>query len=345
MKLSDFDYSYPKHLVAQKPLDERDASKLMVVNKQTQKFEHKSFKQIKDYFKAGDVLVINDSKVFPCRLKIIRPSGGKGEIFLIRQLQEETWEAMVSPSKRIRKGTVFDLKNKLRIEILDEDNATGRRHVRLMYQGLLDDVLNEIGEVPLPPYITREAQDQNDKDRYQTVYASPVGSVAAPTAGFHFTQAILDQLAHEGVILCSVTLHVGLGTFLPIRTDNIKNHKMHGESYAISEETASIIRLAKREGRRVTVVGTTAVRALESAAVDAADVLKSGMGYTEIFISAPYSFRVVDRLITNFHQPKSTLLVLISAFAGYGLVRRAYQEAIENNYRLFSYGDSMLIDS
>ena len=341
MLLSDFDYDYPEDLVALYPPEKRDASRLMVLDRKTKTWEHKKFKDILSYFQSGDVLVFNNSKVFPCRLLTQKKTGGKLEVFLVRELSQNIWECLLGDSKKINAGEKFDFGENLRGEILDEYGET--RKIRLDYTGNLFDILDSVGHIPLPPYIRRNDDSKLDRERYQTVFANPIGSVAAPTAGFHFTPEIMTVFKNAGVHICFVTLHVGLGTFLPIRTEKILEHKMHGEYYEISEETARVINQAKKDKRLVTVVGTTALRALESS-ICSDGTVKTGRDFTEKFITPPYEFKVADRLLTNFHQPRSTLLVLISAFTDRQFILDAYREAVRQKYRLFSYGDCMLIE-
>ncbi|MBI2339687.1 MAG: tRNA preQ1(34) S-adenosylmethionine ribosyltransferase-isomerase QueA [Deltaproteobacteria bacterium] len=338
MKLSDFDYSFPPELVAQHPLEERDASRMMVLNRASGLTDHHVFKNFPDYFEEGDVLVLNNSKVFPCRLVTERKTGGRVEVFLLREVKPKVWSCLVSPNRRISAGSLFQFSDDLGGKILDESDDV--RTIRLSFEKPLFTILEKIGHVPLPPYIGRP-DDGSDLTRYQTVYAGPTGSVAAPTAGFHFTPPILEALKGRGVQVVSVTLHVGIGTFLPIRTETVEEHRMHGEFYGISEEVTDIINENKSHGGRISVAGTTVVRALESAWSEGG--VRPEAGYTEKFIHSPYPFKVVDRLLTNFHQPRSTLLVLVSAFAGREAVLKAYEEAILAKYRLFSYGDCMWI--
>lgn len=336
--LKDYSYSYPDELVALYPQDKRDASRLLVLNKITQKNEHKLFSDICDYFGSGDVLVLNDSKVFPCRLLTSRKTGGHQEIFLVRELQKNTWQVLINANHKVHAGDGF-LFEGLKVKILDEEGA--ERRVLLHYEGDLFEILERVAKIPLPPYIHRETEDI-DKSRYQTVYARERGSVAAPTAGFHFTDGIFAKLKNRGVTIVTVTLHVGPGTFLPVRSEKISQHKMHEEFFHVSAETCDVINQAKRGGRKITAVGTTATRVLESVMQQQGE-LKPGFGSTDIFIYPPFEFKIVDRLITNFHQPESTLLMLVSAFVGRESLLSAYQEAIKKKYRLFSYGDAMLI--
>lgn len=344
MKLKDFDYAFPDELIAKKPPEERDSSRMMVVDRKTGSLSHQSFKQIVGFFEEGDVLVMNDSKVFPCRLKANIPTGAAIELLLLRDLGDSVWEALISRSKKVTRGMRFAFSPDLSAEIIDDFNPQNHmapRRLRFSAAEPVLDILEREAHVPLPPYLKRE-DAPDDRERYQTVYAAKTGSVAAPTAGFHFTPEILAALRQKGVKLAFVTLHVGIGTFLPVRCEEIKDHKMHGEFYEIPDETRRLILEARQTQKRVTVVGTTAVRALESA-WDEDSGLKAGPGYTEKFIYPPYEFKTFDRLLTNFHQPESTLLILVSALAGEELIRRAYREAISERYRLFSYGDCMLI--
>lgn len=340
--LKDYSYLYPTELVALAPTQSRDHSRLMVLNRHAQSSVHKNFSDITEYFKSGDVLVLNDSKVFPARLVTQRPGGGRQEIFLIREVKPKLWEVMVNKSRKLKMGERF-IFEELEIMLADDhcpENQT--RLVELKYAGNLDPILKKIGHIPLPPYIKRE-DNPADHEHYQTVFAKHKGSVAAPTAGLHFTRELLDQLEKIGVQIATVTLHVGPGTFLPVKTPDITTHKMHTEYFSISRQTCNTINMAKREGRLVTAVGTTSTRVLESLA-RTNTVLEETSSQTDIFIHPPYPFKIVDRLITNFHQPESTLLMLVSAFAGRDFILSAYQEAIRQKYRLFSYGDAMLIE-
>jgi len=342
----DFSFEYPQDLIARYPADKRDHSRLLVLNRETKDLEHKTFTDICDYFNKGDVIVFNDSKVFPCRLVTKRRTGGKQEILLLRKTESSPktiWSVLINNSKKTKPGDKFEFDN-LTITILDEQG--NERTAELEYKGKLFDILNKIAHVPLPPYMNRE-DEAIDKSRYQTVYAEKNGSVAAPTAGLHFTPELLDKLRDKGVIFTHVTLHVGPGTFLPVRAENIADHKMHTEYYTITQDCCDIINAAKKEGRKVTAVGTTTTRVLESlAAPETPSTLKPlqpQSGQTNIFIYPPFNFKIIDRLITNFHLPESTLLMLVSSFAERKFVLSAYGEAIRNKYRLFSYGDSMMI--
>lgn len=338
--LTDYDYHYPQELIAKYPKDKRDHSRLLCLNKSTgHSTHHDLFTKITEYFEEGDVLVFNNTKVLPCRLKTKRATGGKQEIFLIKEQKEKTWEVLVNSNKKVRKGDVFKFQD-LSIEFINTPTENPRL-VKLDYEGNLQKTLEKIAQVPLPPYMQREAEE-NDFKRYQTVYAKHIGSVAAPTAGLHFTDELIQKLKSKGVITTEVTLHVGLGTFLPVKTNDIKNHRMHHEFYQINQKACDIINHAKAIGKKVTAVGTTTTRILETLGTKSI-YLKPEYGETNIFIYPPYEFKIIDRLITNFHQPKSTLLMMVSAFSSREMIFTAYEEAIKNNYRLFSYGDAMFI--
>jgi len=312
----------------------------MVLHREKNRMDHHSFKEFPDFFKKGEVLVLNNSKVLPCRLKAHKETGGKVEVLLLKEVAPAVWDCLVSSSGALKSGSQLTFSTDLTGEVLGGVGQT--RQIRLFYKGSLFPLLEKIGHVPLPPYIKREDQPEIDRARYQTVYAEKPGSAAAPTAGFHLTPEILSELKKKGVQVVYLTLHVGIGTFLPIRCDKIEDHQMHGELYEIPEETAKTINQAKKEGRKVSAVGTTTVRALESAFQETRGV-RGGKEDTKKFIYPPYRFRVIDRLLTNFHQPQSTLLVLVSAFAGKEFVFKAYQKACKEDYRLFSYGDCMYI--
>jgi len=342
MQLNDFDYELPAELIAQQPAIQRDSSRLLVFDRLHATRRDRSFTDIVDYFDKGDVLVVNDTRVMPARLLGRKPSGGRVELLLVRQAGDDPacWLAMTRSSKPLRPGTRLSFGTRLHAELLDEARQQFRR-VRLEWQGELQDVLAEVGTLPLPPYIQREVES-SDRERYQTVFARHTGSVAAPTAGLHFTPQVLASLEAKGVLISSVTLHVGPGTFLPVRVENLDEHRMHCEQYEVSEELAETVNRARSEGRRVIAVGTTSTRALESAC-DATGMLQAGIGETELFITPGYRFRLVDALVTNFHLPRSTLLVLVAAFAGHEQVLEAYRHAVAERYRFFSYGDCMLI--
>ena len=349
MHINDFDYELPEELIAQKPADKRDASRLLVVHRETGETEHKHFYDILEYLKEGDCLVLNNSRVLPARLYGIKEgTGAKVEFLLIKRIDGDRWETMVRPGKRLKPGdsVMFSEDPLLKADIIDYGND-GTRIVEFSYDGIFMERLEEIGSMPLPPYIERQSENE-DRDRYQTVYCREEGSVAAPTAGLHFTEGLLEKARAKGVELAYVTLHVGIGTFRPVKCENIEDHSMHFEEYHIDEKTAEIINRAKAEGRRVISVGTTSTRTVESAAYfdEEKDCwqVRSGENSTGIFIYPGYEFRIIDSLITNFHLPKSTLLMLISALYDREKILEVYQEAIREKYRFFSYGDAMFIE-
>lgn len=340
MKTSDFYFDLPKELIAQDPLEDRSSSRLLVLDKETGDIEHHIFKDITEYLKPGDCLVLNNTKVIPARLLGVKEDTGAAiEVFLLKRLSDNTWETLVKPGKKLRPGARVSFGNGLLkgeiLEILEE----GNRLVKFEYDGIFEEILDELGQMPLPPYITHELKD---RDRYQTVYAKYDGSAAAPTAGLHFTKELLNELEAKGVNITYVTLHVGLGTFRPVKVDDVLSHHMHSEFYRISEEAAENINKAKASGNRVICVGTTSCRTIESAA-DENGIIKACEGNTEIFIYPGYRFKVLDALITNFHLPESTLVMLVSALAGKDKVFAAYEEAISEKYRFFSFGDAMFI--
>ncbi len=353
MHINDFDYDLPSELIAQKPADKRDNSRLMVVHRDTGAVEHKHFYNILEYLEPGDCLVLNNSKVLPARLFGIKAeTGAKVEFLLIKRLDGDLWETMVRPGKRLKPGDVVDFSRegataKFQATVVDYGEE-GTRHVKFEYEGIFLERLEELGSMPLPPYIERESEEQ-DKDRYQTVYCKEEGSVAAPTAGLHFTEELLWQAQEKGIRLAYVTLHVGIGTFRPVKCDIIEEHKMHFEEYEVSEESARIINETKENGGRIFSVGTTSCRTVESAATlnedgqSSAYQVKPGHGNTGIFIYPGYEFKIIDCLITNFHLPKSTLLMLISALYDREKILEVYKTAVEEKYRFFSYGDAMLI--
>ena len=349
MHINDFDYELPEELIAQKPADKRDASRLLVVHRETGETEHKHFYDILEYLNEGDCLVLNNSKVLPARLYGIKEgTGAKVEFLLIKRIDGDRWETMVRPGKRLKPGdsVMFSEDPLLKADIIDYGND-GTRIVEFSYDGIFMERLEEIGSMPLPPYIERQSENE-DRDRYQTVYCREEGSVAAPTAGLHFTEELLEKARAKGVELAYVTLHVGIGTFRPVKCENIEDHSMHFEEYHIDEKTAEIINRAKAEGRRVISVGTTSTRTVESAAYfdEEKDCwqVRSGENSTGIFIYPGYEFRIIDSLITNFHLPKSTLMMLISALYNREKILEVYQEAIREKYRFFSYGDAMFIE-
>ena len=340
MKTADFYYDLPEGLIAQDPLENRSDSRLLHLDKVSGKFEHKTFGDIKSYLKPGDCLVVNNTKVIPARLFGKKEdTGAVIEILLLKRRSDETWETLVKPGKKARVGTVIVFgEGLLKGEIVDvlED---GNRLIKFAYRGIFEEILDQLGEMPLPPYITRKLTDKN---RYQTVYAKHDGSAAAPTAGLHFTQELLAEIREMGVSIAEVTLHVGLGTFRPVKVEDVLEHHMHSEFYLIEEEQAKIINDAKAKGGRVICVGTTSCRTIESAA-DEDGILRAGSGWTEIFIYPGYKFKILDGLITNFHLPESTLLMLVSAIASKENIMNAYEAAVKEEYRFFSFGDAMII--
>lgn len=343
MQLNDFDFTLPEELIAQQPAPQREGSRLMCLERQTQSVVVRNFPDILDYFQPGDLLVVNDTRVIPARLLGAKESGGKVEILLVRRVvaaSREEWLCMTRSSKPLRPGTLIRLPGEVSAEVLGEAEPPYRR-VRFSCVGDFLQRVEEIGHLPLPPYIKRP-DAAGDRSRYQTVFARASGAVAAPTAGLHFTDGILQQLRDKGVQIHPLTLHVGLGTFLPVRVADIRDHRMHAELFSIQPQTADAVNQAKQQGRRVFALGTTSSRALETAATDDG-VLQAGSGESEIFIYPGYRFKLVDALITNFHLPKSTLLMLVSAFAGREFILSAYQRAVEERFRFFSYGDCMLI--
>lgn len=356
MRIDDFDYNLPEELIAQKPADKRDSSRLIVVHRDDHTVEHKHFFDIIDYLKEGDCLVLNNSKVLPARLFGIKEgTGAKIEFLLIKRIEGDTWETMVRPGKRMKPGdNVVFCEEPLLKATVKGYGPDGTRIVEFEYEGIFMERLEEVGSMPLPPYIERSSED-DDKDRYQTVYCKEEGSVAAPTAGLHFTDELLDKVAAKGIELAYVTLHVGIGTFRPVKCENIEDHSMHFEEYYISEEAADTINRAKKEGRRVISVGTTSTRTIESAAYYDEDMVtaggnkgcwqvKAGGDSTGIFIYPGYEFKIIESLITNFHLPKSTLMMLISALYDREKILEVYEEAIKERYRFFSYGDAMFIE-
>lgn len=340
MQLSDFYYDLPEELIAQDPLLKRSDSRLMVLNREDDSIEHKVFRDIKDYIKPGDCLVINDTKVLPARLIGSKEGTGASiEVLLLKRQDDKTWETLVKPGKKARPGARISFGNGKLIGEVTDVVEEGNRLVRFEYDGIFEEVLDELGQMPLPPYITHQLEDKN---RYQTVYAKHTGSAAAPTAGLHFTDELLSELTDMGVKIARVTLHVGLGTFRPVKVDNILEHHMHSEFYMIDDEAASIINETKANGGKIISVGTTSTRTLETAA-DADGTIKPCSGWTEIFIYPGYKFKCVDRLITNFHLPESTLLMLVSALYDREKVLEAYKVAVDERYRFFSFGDAMFI--
>ena len=339
MKVSEFNYDLPEELIAQTPMEKRDESRLMVLNHNEEKIEHKIFKNIIEYLKPGDVLVRNNTKVLPARIYGKKDTGANVEFLLLKNIEGDIWETIVRPGNKLRVGAkVIFGDGLLEAEILDILPG-GTRKVEFKYEGIFNEILDKIGLMPLPPYIHEELKQ---KDRYQTVYAKHQGSAAAPTAGLHFTEELLEQLKQKGVEIANVTLHVGIGTFRPVKEELIENHKMHSEHFYIKQEDVEKINNAKKEGRRVIAVGTTSCRVLESIADENGQV-KMVESDTEIFIYPGYKFKCIDGLITNFHLPQSTLLMLVSAFAGKDFMMNAYKQAVEEKYRFFSFGDAMFI--
>jgi S-adenosylmethionine:tRNA ribosyltransferase-isomerase len=340
LKKSDFYFDLPQELIAQDPLEDRSASRLLVLNRKTGAVEHHTFREIMNYVRSGDCLVLNNTKVIPARLMGVKEDTGAAiEVLLLKRRDSDVWETLVKPGKKARPGAKIVFGDGcLRAEVLDVVEE-GNRLIRFDYEGIFEEVLDRLGEMPLPPYITHKLQDKN---RYQTVYAKYEGSAAAPTAGLHFTEELLAQIEKMGVKIAYVTLHVGLGTFRPVKADNILEHHMHSEHYEVTPETAELINRTKESGGRVICVGTTSCRTVESAA-DENGRVQPGCGDTEIFIYPGYRFKVLDCLITNFHLPESTLVMLVSALAGRENVLAAYREAVEERYRFFSFGDAMLV--
>ena len=339
MKVSEFNYNLPEELIAQTPMEKRDESRLMVLNKEKKTIEHKKFKDIIDYLEPGDVLVRNNTKVIPARLYGKKETGANVEFLLLNNIEGDTWESIVRPGNKLHIGTkVIFGDGLLKAEILDIMPG-GTRKVKFEYEGIFNEILDKIGLMPLPPYIHEELKQ---KDRYQTVYAKYNGSAAAPTAGLHFTEELLEKIQEKGIDIANVTLHVGIGTFRPVKEEIVENHEMHSEHYYIKKEDAEKINQAKKEGRRVIAVGTTSCRVLETVA-DENGMVKETEGDTQIFIYPGYKFKCLDGLITNFHLPQSTLLMLVSALAGKDYIMNAYEEAVKEKYRFFSFGDAMAI--
>ncbi len=339
MDLKDYYYDLPEKFIAQTPLAQRDSSKLLMLSKETGEITHEVFHNIINYLERGDCLVLNNSRVLPARLMGVREdTGSPMEFLLLSRKEKDVWEVIVRPGKRAKPGRHFVFGNELKAEVLDIVND-GNRLVRFEYEGIFEEVLDRLGEMPLPPYITEKLQD---RERYQTVYSKHDGSAAAPTAGLHFTKELLEKIEKKGVNIAYVTLHVGLGTFRPVKVEKVEEHKMHSEFYELDEANAQIINNTRKNGGRVISVGTTSTRTLETIA-DENGVLKPSTGWTDIFIYPPYKFKVVDKLITNFHLPESTLLMLVSSLAGRENILNAYEEAKANDYRFFSFGDAMFI--
>ena len=340
MKTEDFDYYLPEELIAQTPIKERTSSKMLVLNKDSNDIEHKHFYNIIDYLEKGDTLVLNDTKVLPARL-----IGNKEEtnavieVLLLKNIEHDFWECLVKPARRIKVGTIVSFGNGLLKAKCIKELDVGIRHFELIYDGILYEILDKLGTMPLPPYIHEQLKDQS---RYQTVYAKEIGSAAAPTAGLHFTKELLNEIEAKGVNICYITLHVGLGTFRPVSTSNILEHKMHSEYYSMSSEVAKILTETRKKGHKIIAVGTTTTRTLESV-MSKYNEFRETSGWTDIFIYPGYKFKAIDGLITNFHLPKSTLIMLVSAFAGKDKILNAYKIAVSKKYRFFSFGDAMFI--
>ncbi len=340
MRVEDFDYELPKELIAQTPLEKRDSSKLMVLDRNTGEVKSRKFTDILDYLEEGDTLVLNDTKVLPARLIGIKEeTNAIIEILLLKDIENDTWECLTKPAKRVHVGTIVSFGNgKLKAKCIEE-KEDGIRAFELIYDGILLEILEELGTMPLPPYIHEKLEDQK---RYNTVYAKNIGSSAAPTAGLHFTKELLNQIKEKKVKIEYITLHVGLGTFRPVMVENIEEHKMHSEYYEMTAETAQVLNDTRQSGHKIISVGTTSVRTLETI-MNRYGTFQECQGFTDIFIYPGYKFKAVDRLITNFHLPKSTLLMLVSAFSKREYILNAYQKAVDEKYRFFSFGDSMII--
>lgn len=340
MNIKEFDYDLPEELIAQDPLEDRASSRLLTLDKNSGAFSHHVFRDIVDYLNPGDCLVLNNTKVIPARLMGEKEGTGAGiEVLLLKRKENDVWETLVKPGKKARPGARINFGNGLLVGEIIDVVEEGNRLIKFEYEGIFEEILDQLGQMPLPPYITHRLEDKN---RYQTVYAKYDGSAAAPTAGLHFTPELLETIKAKGVKVAEVTLHVGLGTFRPVKVENILDHHMHSEFYMVEEDQAAIINETKKNGGRVICVGTTSCRTLESATGEDG-ILKAGSGWTEIFIYPGYKFKILDALITNFHLPESTLLMLVSALAGRDNVMAAYEEAVKERYRFFSFGDAMFI--
>jgi S-adenosylmethionine:tRNA ribosyltransferase-isomerase len=341
MKIDLFDFHLPEELIAQTPLEQREASRLMVLNKETGELTHEqSFRSILEYVKEGDCLVLNDTRVLPARLFGVKSeTGAKIEVLLLKQLEGDTWETLIKPAKRIKEGTIVSFGDGRLTAVCAGESEHGGRQLTFRYEGIFYEVLDSLGEMPLPPYIKEQLED---RDRYQTVFARETGSAAAPTAGLHFTEELLEALKEKGVHTAFITLHVGLGTFRPVSVDTVEEHDMHAEFYQVSEGTARLLNDVRSKGGKIITVGTTSTRTLETIARDHGE-FKEASGWTNIFIYPGYEFSAIDGMITNFHLPKSTLIMLVSALAGREHVMHAYEEAVRERYRFFSFGDAMLI--
>jgi S-adenosylmethionine:tRNA ribosyltransferase-isomerase len=341
MKVDLFDFHLPEELIAQTPLEQRAESRLMVLNKESGNIEHDIFKNIKEYLQPGDCLVLNDTKVLPARLFGMKEdTGAKIEVLLLKQIEGDEWETLIKPAKRVKEGTKIVFGDGILTAVCTGEADHGGRKLKFSYEGIFYEVLEQLGEMPLPPYIKEQLED---KDRYQTVFARERGSAAAPTAGLHFTKELLEELKKIGVHIAFITLHVGLGTFRPVSVDSIEEHDMHSEFYQVTEGTASLLNSVREQGGRIITVGTTSTRTLETIAAANDGKFAAENGWTNIFIYPGYEFKAIDGMITNFHLPKSTLIMLVSALAGRDHVLNAYHTAVEERYRFFSFGDAMLI--
>ncbi|MDR7001514.1 tRNA preQ1(34) S-adenosylmethionine ribosyltransferase-isomerase QueA [Neobacillus niacini] len=341
MKVDLFDFHLPEELIAQVPLQNRTDSRLMVLNKETGEIKHEIFKNVIEYLREGDCLVLNDTKVLPARLfGVKKDTGAKIEVLLLKQLEGNKWETLVKPAKRVKEGTELDFGDGLLTAVCTDTSDHGGRVLEFKYEGIFYEVLDQLGEMPLPPYIKEQLED---RDRYQTVFAREPGSAAAPTAGLHFTEELLEEIKEKGVHIAFITLHVGLGTFRPVSVEDILEHDMHSEYYMVTEETAGLLNEVRKNGGRIITVGTTSTRTLETIASQNDGKFVAGSGWTSIFIYPGYEYKAIDGLITNFHLPKSTLIMLVSAMAGREHILHAYNTAVEERYRFFSFGDAMLI--
>ena len=340
MKTEDFNYNLPEELIAQTPLAKRDESRLMILDRKTGEIKHEIFHNIIDYLNSDDVLVLNDTKVMPARIiGEKKETGAIIELLLLKNIEDDIWEVLAKPAKRIKVGSVITFGDGTLIAECTGTGEEGIREVKFIYDGIFYEILDKLGSMPLPPYIKEKL---TDKDRYQTVYAKNIGSAAAPTAGLHFTKELLEAIKNKGIKICYITLHVGLGTFRPVNVEDVTTHKMHSEFYQMSKEVANILNQAKKEGKRIVSVGTTSTRTLETIITKYGE-FKEVSGWTDIFIYPGYEFKAIDAQITNFHLPKSTLIMLVSAFATKKIILNAYNEAVKNKYRFFSFGDSMFI--
>lgn len=342
VQLEDFDYDLPDSRIAEYPVEPRDSSKMMVLHRSTDFIEHRTFRDITDYLSPGDVLVLNNTRVFPARLKAVKNQTDAGvEIFLLRELEENIWEVLVNPARKVRIGNKLTIADSLQCDVID-NTISGGRVVRFLYEGdRFFEIIEDVGKAPLPPYIDRNAEPL-DKESYQTIFAENRGAVAAPTAGLHFTEDLMEEIKNAGVEIAKITLHIGLGTFRPVKVGDLARHHMHSENYTIPREAAETINRARDRGNKIVSIGTSTVRTLETAHFAGKRVVPRS-GWTDLFIYPPYNFQIVDSMVTNYHQPRSTLLMLVSAFYNTERIQEAYQSALDNDYRFLSYGDAMLI--